>query len=88
MRSLELTATGIVRALTSIDAAVRGKAEALTARLERLGIETRVESEGDGGYTMVARGEDLFAREFGGLNRQPEGLVEEAIQSLKTGGTG
>lgn len=86
MRSLELTASGIVRALSTTDEAVRRKAELLAEHLLRQGIETRVERRAEGSYAIVASSEDLFSREFGGLNRQPEGVIEATIRSLQTGG--
>jgi hypothetical protein len=85
MRPLDLTASGIVRALSSIDDAVRDKAEALTARISDLGIEARMEAEGDAAYAVIASGEDLFAREFGGVDRQADAVIDAAVQHLKFG---
>jgi hypothetical protein len=82
MRPLDLTAIGIVRALSSIDDAVRGKAEALAARLSEQGIESRTEAAGEAAYVVIASGENLFAREFGGVDRQADAVIDAAVQHL------
>jgi hypothetical protein len=80
-----MTASGIIRALSGVDNAVRRKAETLAARLSRRGVEARVERSGDGGYAVIASGEELLAREFGGVDRQPQGPIQEAVRDMKTG---
>jgi hypothetical protein len=83
---LELTASGIVRALSGVDGAVRRRTEALASLIAQRGIDARIERRGDADYAVVATGENLFAREFGGVDRPPEGPVREAINDLKTSG--
>ena len=88
MNALKLTADGIVRALTAatrptIDRAVRARADRLAAAIEDRGVDARVIRRGDADCVVVASGNGLFAREFGGVGRAPDRVIAPAVAASR-----
>jgi hypothetical protein len=86
------TVSDLVRALSggrvqqAIDAAIRGEAETIAATLAQLEIDAAVERRAPGEYVVRAIGPDLFAREFGSIDRAPEQPLDEAVRRRIAGG--
>jgi hypothetical protein len=87
--SLALTGTDLARAiaevarLPAVDAALRERADTLAADLAGNGIVTRVLRRETGDYAVSVEGPNLFAREFGSVNRPAEPAIADAIARLK-----
>ena len=87
MTALDLTRVGLIRALApAIDRAVVRRAEAVARRVrEPGGVTAEVSPPRDGACTVTVSGPGLFAREFGGVDREAEPVIAPAVEASRAG---
>jgi hypothetical protein len=89
--ALDLTTRDLIRALSrvtapAIDRAVRERAAAIAKRIEATGgnLTVDVVRWGEGAYVVAVSGPDLFAREFGSVDRAPEPVIGPAVAKMRS----
>ncbi len=93
MSALDLTMRDLIRALSrltarpAIDRAVRERAEAVAKRVEAEAggsVTAAVARRGEGAYVVAVSGPDLFAREFGSVDRAPDPVIGPAVEKMRS----
>jgi hypothetical protein len=86
MSAHDLTRQGLVRALsaavtgsTTIDAALRSRAEGVAMRAAGQGLEARILRRGAGRYAIEVSGPGLFSRAFGSVEAPPDDVVADIV---------